>query len=394
MSTNTNVPEVSSQGDFQSEATALHMAAFFNPYRKTREEALAQIRYNSRHNSETWKQLDANAGIQTANSDDSDSGSEEITADSPMPYQAGIDHSENVLDEQIVDATILDSLLGMGFAVPSSLSNYAYTTQLQAGRMEADISMNPRSRSRQDRARNGLDGVPLPVVHVDYELDAREVEVAQAHGDDPGTRHARTARQAINRREARLLWDGWGGRFDIEQLGAFTVGGLNQDNPDKVLQVASGGGWQDPDVVMGDMNALHDAVEQQGEEENSDVIDAADVPLVEQVGAMLFVPRKRWGQVTRTDYESAATDEPLITRINRKYPHLNIMPAPRLDGETAIMLLNDPRYFQIINAQSMTNTAWDVDGGHGSRNKLVSSRIPFVRIQPDRIKGIVRMTGV
>lgn len=378
-----NKATISTQESFQSDAQQEHITAFFNPFKDAREQALKEIRAKAGHSPEMWEHLDIQAGIKTPE------GSEEITADSPYGYQAGIEFSDEVLNEQFVQSTIVDALLGAGFGISSSLSNYVYATSMQAGRMEADVDMNPRARSRQDQTRAGLDAVAQPVVHVDYELDGRELEVRRAHGEDPEADQAREARRAINRREAQMLFDGWGGTFNLDDLGSVSVTGLDEDVPQIIQTTSTGAGWDDPQVVLDDFDHLHDQIEGQ-----TDVEDTDDVPLVDQVGAYLLVPRQQWGNVTRQAYESSATDEPLVDRLQRKYPYLNILPAPRLSGDTAILLLNDKRYFGIINAQGMTNTAWDIDGGHARRHKLVASRLPFVRRQPDGIRGIVRMTGV
>lgn len=378
-----NNAKISTQESFQSDAQQEHITAFFNPFKEAREQALKEIRAKAGHSPEMWEHLDIQAGVKTPE------GAEELTADSPYGYQSGIEFSDEVLNEQYVQSTVVDALLSAGFGINSSLSNYVYATSLQAGRMEADVDMNPRARSRQDQTRAGLDAVAQPVVHVDYELDGRELEVRRAHGEDPEADQAREARRAINRREAQMLFEGWGGTFNLDDLGSVSVTGLDEDVPQIIQTTSTGTGWGDPQVVLNDLNHLHDELEGQ-----TDVEDTDDVPLVDQVGAYLLVPRQQWGNVTREDYESSATDEPLIDRIQRKYPYLNILPAPRLSGDTAILLLNDKRYFGIINAQGMTNTAWDIDGGHARRHKLVSSRLPFVRRQPDGIRGIVRMTGV
>ncbi|WP_126665243.1 major capsid protein [Haloterrigena salifodinae] len=376
---------VSTHSEFQDEAEDEHITAFFNPFKDARERALKEIRAKSGHSPEMWEQLDIQAGIKQPE------GKEEITADSPYGYQSGIEFGDEVLNEQFVQSTIIDTLLGAGFNIPSSLANYVYATSLQAGRMEADVSMNPRSRSRQDRTRSGVDAVAQPVVHVDYELDGREMEVRRAHGEEPETDQAREARRAINRREAHVLFNGWGGTWEMEDFGSVSVTGLNSDTSQIIQTGSTGAGWDDAQVVLDDFDHLHDQIEDQ-----EDVEDTDDVPLVDQVGGYLLVPRQQWGNVTRQDYQpdSGAVDEPLIDRIERKYPYINVLPAPRLAGDTAIFLLNDPRYFGIVNAQGMTNTAWDIDGGHARRHKLVASRMPFVRRQPDGIRGIVRMTGI
>lgn len=378
--------QISTQEEFQDGAQSEHITAFFNPFKPLREEALATIRKKSGHSPEMWEHLDIQAGIKSPEGEQS----KEITADSPYGYQAGIGWGDDILDEQFVESTVMDALIDAGFGVSSSLAQYVYATSLSAGRLEADTSMNPRSRSRQDQRRAGIDAVAQPVTHVDYELDGREMEVRQAHGEDPEADQAREARKAINREEHSTLYNGWGGTFNLEDLGTVGVQGLDSDDDTKIIQASStGDGWHDPEVLLDDFDHFHDRIEGQ-----EDVEDEDDVPLVEQVGSFLLVPRTQWGNVTRQDYESSATDEPVIERIQRKYPYINILPAPRLDGETAIMLLADPRYFQVVNAQGMTNTAWDIDGGMARRHKLVSSRMPFVRRQPDRIRGIARMTGI
>jgi len=293
-----------------------------------------------------------------------------------------------ILDDQFVESTIIDQLIGSGFSVSTSLFRYAYFDRLSAGRMEAERSMNARSRSVQEMRSHGLHGVPLWIHHVDYEFDAREFQNAQQFGDDLDPSVGREARRALNRSEHNMLWDGEGREIETDR-GTLMVSGLDSDD-NLILQASNSSGWvSDPENILADIKELHDAVEEQ-----TDVQDTDDVPLVSEVGGMVFVPRTGWAEITREDYETSATDEPLMERIERKYPYLDIMPAPRLDQDSCILLLNDTRYFQIVNAQGVTNTNWEVDGGFGLRNKTLSSRTPFVRRSPDGIRGIVRLTGI
>jgi hypothetical protein len=167
------------------------------------------------------------------------------------------------------------------------------------------------------------------------------------------------------------------------------VAGLDSD-VDQILQASGSGGWTaDPNNILEDFDELHDTIEDQ-----TDVVDEDDVPLVSEVGGWVLVPRPMWGEYSREDYETSATDEPVSERIARKYDYLNVVPAPRLDSDSLILMLNDPRYFQIVNAQGVTNTTWESDGGAALNARLLSSRTPFVRQQPDGINGIARMTGI
>lgn len=382
MSANTEA-HTQTQEAFQEDASGQHLTAFFNPFKQYRENALKQIRASSGWSPEAWEKLDAAAGIPVGEE------REEVEASSPMPYGMGVNFEADGLDEQFVRSPVMDMLANSGFGISASLSDYVYARPLKSGRMEAETAMNPRSDSTQDSERNGLDGIPLPVNFVTYKLDGREMEVRRAYGDDPEERPAREARRALNRREHSVLFNGWGGQFESE-AGVFTIGGIDSTDTDKVLQATASSGWNtDPNNLLDDIDALHNTVEQQ-----SDVVDTDDVPLVSEVGGIVLVPNKLWGNVSRENYETSATDEPITDRLQRKYPYLTFMPAPRLDDDTAILMLNDPRYFGVVNAQGVTNTAWDIDGGAARKFRLVSSRIPWVRAQPDGVNGIARITGI
>jgi len=367
--------------DFDTGGSYLHERALFNPVKKIREEAWKQIRAQSPFDPETWKALDHEVGIEGEEA--------ELTADSTITVDSWQEYADVILDDRFVESNIIDTLIGAGFGVSTSLFRYAYFDRLRATRLEAETSMNARARSTQEMPSHGLHGVPLWIHHVDYEFDSREFQNAQQFGDDLDTSVGQEARRALNRSEHDMLWNGEGRDIQTDR-GTLSVLGLDSSNSDFIIQGSSGSGWiNDATEILDDIDAMQSDIENQ-----TDVIDEDDVPLVSEIGAWLMVPRERWGDMTREDYETSATDEPLIDRINRKYDFLNIVPAPRLDADSAILMLDDTRYFQIVTAQGVTNTNWEVDGGFGLRNKTLSSRTPFVRKTPDNIRGIVRYTGI
>lgn len=358
----------------------LHETALFSPVKKYRKQAWAKIRKQSPLSAEQWDTLDEAVGVKQP--------SAELTADATLTVDSWQEYADVILDDQFVESTIIDQLIGAGFGVSTSLFRYAYFDRLRSERMDATVSMNARARSVQEMPSHGLHGVPLWIHHVDYEFDSREFQNAMQFGDDLDPSVGREARRALNRSEHNMLWSGEGREVPTER-GTLYVTGLDSDE-DLILQASSSSGWiGDPNQVLDDFKELHDTIEEQ-----TDVQDEDDVPLVSEVEGWVFVPRKMWGMVDREDYETEATDEPIFERLERKYPYLNIAPAPRLDGDSLILVLNDTRYFQIVNAQGVTNTNWEVDGGFGLRNKTLSSRTPFVRRSPDGVRGIARMTGI
>ncbi|QLG63089.1 bacteriocin [Halorarum salinum] len=384
---NVQIPETFGPKEFENSLPLTAQAALYNPVPDVREQALAQLRADSVFDPGAWERLDEATGVKKT---DQNERLQELVADSTLVVDSWEQISDMVLDDQFVGSTVVDQLMAAGFDVSSSLNRYAYFNPLSNVRLEAEVGMNLRTQGEQDMPAFGLDGVPLPLHTVEYQIDAREYQNAVAYGEDFDDSVGTEARRALNRSESEMLWSGWGGEVETER-GLVSVAGLDQDIT-QILQASGSTGWIGDAVgVMEDIDELHDTIESQ-----TDVVDEDDVPLVSEVGARVLVPRAMWGEVQRQNYQDAngATDEPLIDRISRKYPYLNLMPAPRLDADSVIMLLDDPRYFQIVNAQGVTNTTWESDGGAALNARLVSSRTPFVRQQPDGINGIVRMTGI
>jgi hypothetical protein len=378
-------PTVSGPKEFESNIPLTAQAALFNPRPDVREQALAQLRAESAFDPEMWQQLDEATGVTSTNDK---SKLQELTADSTLVVDSWEQITDMVLDSQFVESTIIDQLIGAGFGVSSSLSRYAYFNPMSNTRLEAETGMNMRTQSEQEMTGHGLDGVPLPLHVVQYQIDAREYQNAQAYGEDFDDSVGTEARRALNRSEHEMLWNSWGGNVETSR-GLISVSGLDSD-VDQILQASGSGGWiGNPNNILEDFDELHDTVENQ-----TDVVDVDDVPLVSEVGGYVFVPRAMWGEYDREDYETSATDEPIAERIDRKYDYLNVVPAPRLDSDSLILMLNDPRYFQIVNAQGVTNTTWESDGGAALNARLLSSRTPFVRRQPDNIRGIARLTGI
>ena len=368
--------------DFENSLSDLTaQKALFNPFKSERENALQELRASSAFTPEQWDEIDKATGV--AGHDEV-----EIQADSSLTVDSWADYADVILDDQFVEGTLVDQLMAAGFGVSTNLSRYAHFNQIRNVRLEAQTGMNMRVQSEQDMPAYGLDGVPLPLHVVSYEIDAREYQNAQAHGESFDASVGTEARRALNRSEGKMLYDGWGGDVQTER-GLLSVDGLDSDIP-QIIQESSDSGWDnDPDEILNDFKVVQDAIEGQ-----EDVEDEDDVPLVSEIGGWAIVPRAKWGEVDREDYESEATDEPLMERLERKYPYLNIVPSKYQDPDTFTFMLNDPRYFQIVNAQDVTSTTWEGQGGAALNARVLSSRTPFIRQQPDGIRGIVRMTGI
>lgn len=373
-----NTANVSDPQSFESGASILGEQALFSPVPDARATALKELRHRSPYSAEQWAKFDVAAGIRSQDE------VEELVADATMPVNSWIEYDDDVLTDHEQATSTVQRLISMGFSTSSTLSRYAHVKPISPDTgMEADVNMNARARSQQDLPSYGLDGVALPIVHADWEIDSREYQQSEAFGEDLDARVASDAREAIEEREDQLLWNSWGRQIDTDR-GPFGVEGITTGN-DSVISGTAAGDFSTASNVLDTLDAIQQTIETQGDE--------GDNPSPRQSGVVLFLSTPQYTEIQLGDYTSSATDEPLLDRIQRKYPYIDLVEAPYLTDGHIVYMVNDNRYFEIVVAQGMTMTSWDVDGGHGRRSKALASRIPWVKQQPDDIKGIARYTG-
>jgi len=385
----TNEGSITAAQDIHNEGTTLHGAALFSPFASQRERALKQLRARSSLTPSEWSDLDNQVFAserereRKAKAQLAQAG---LTADSTLEIDEWYEEMGDVLTEHEAPATFVNKLIADGYGTDASLNRYVYVYQLRSSDTDAEVSMNGRAQSTNDTAAYGFSGVPLPIVHSDYEIEARELQNSRAFGDDLSDVGAEEARDAVDKKIEELAFGGWGGQIQTER-GIFTLTGLTNDNADAILSINASGDFQDPANVLDTIDKAYTTTEQQGDDDNLG-------PALSEVGAYGVLPTAQWGEVTRGTYESSAADEPLTDRIAQKYPNLELVHAPRLDAGNMIVLPKDRRYFDIADAQAPTNISWEVEGGMAVKNKVLASRVPVVKEQPDGIGGIVNVDGI
>jgi hypothetical protein len=366
---------------FAEGVSGLNERALFNPFPAQRKQALIASRQASPFSAAQWARFDLAAGLRSR--EWVDEHKQELEADTTMPVNSWLEYSDEVTTDHEKAPNTLQYLIDQGYTSSSTLARYAHIRPQSSGQTEAEVNMNARARSRQDLPTYGLDGVALPIVHSDWEIDSREYQQSQAFGEDLDARVAMDAREAIEDKEDVLLFDGWSGSVETRD-GPFSVRGFDS-SLDQVLTGTASGDWGTESNVIDTLEEFQRQIEGQGAD--------GENPSPRQTGATVLVPTEQMTEVSLGDYETSATDEPLMDRLERKFPYLTFQEAPRLPAGDVIYMLNDTRYFEVVVAQGMTSTSWEVDGGFGRRSKMLASRIPWVKDQPDDIYGIARYSG-
>jgi hypothetical protein len=385
MSTNELPANASTPGSIDP-PTQLHRQALFGTTADERAQAKRQIRANSAYDAGFWKTLDGAfmAGYLDIrpNDDQSVRGNAQL-----FNYDEYVDRSDEIIEEVNLEVGVLDDAMGID-EVGSSLATTIYTEQAESEVGEAEISMDGQAKGNSMDTANVPVGVAQPIVHVDYEIDARDQQQSANMGQDKEARLARQAGRVLREKEDDLCLNGWGLSVEGPNGGTFSVDGfLNTDAR-----------------ITGSATATWDGSTSSGREAVQDTIEQM-VEDLENVGAnndKNLMPRSRGVYLYYNQVHNSVLDKndprgdgnmSIRQRLQQDHPYITLRETPFIPDDEIAMVVRDPRVMSIVNAQGPTNMSWE-PSPMATRYKALSSRVPFFRSTYDDILGVVNYDSV
>jgi len=161
--------------------TQLHRQALFANSQEDRAAAKRQIRANSAFDADFWKTLDG-AFMMGYQGVSANGGSVRGNAQL-FDYDEYVDRSDEVIEEVSLEVGVLDDAMDID-TVNSSLATTIYTEQAESEVGEAEISMDGQAKGNNADTATLPVGVAQPIIHVDYEIDARDQQQSANMGQD------------------------------------------------------------------------------------------------------------------------------------------------------------------------------------------------------------------
>jgi len=359
--------------------TDLHGTAIFGTDARKREKARKKIYANSGYDPEFWKQLKRDQ-IRYARSNTN------IAANADgLEYEEWRDEDDRVVPETQEVLTAVDDLINAGFVEDTSLARLVSTYQV--GRdFDTDIaerSMDGRARSAEDGTITAIEGVPLPISHVDWEIPQREQQNSQNFGEDLDTMDGQRAMRAVMEDLEDLLFNGWDGVVDTTD-GTFSVDGYT--NTSAAITGSATGDWGTPSNVLDTIDAMRNDAREQGTNNNEGY-------LPEEEGAWFYIPTAQWGEFTQQPDPRGDGNMSLRERAERDYPNMEFRHAGELSAGTVVMVIQNRDVVDLADAQAPTTMNWDVEGGLSTRFKTLACRVPRIKQTFENRKGVVTYTG-
>jgi len=233
--------------------------------------------------------------------------------------------------------------------------------------MEAELTMDGVTRGRNDRVVFGHHYLPIPILHVDYEINARELEASRRLGNPLDTSNAeRAARKIMEKLEEMFFTD-----TDYAYGGGTIYSYLN--HPDR-NQVTLTGGWDDSartgNVILKDIQALKQAS-----------IDA------HRYGPwVLYLPGNF--EVKMDDDYTTGYPKGIRERIMEIGGIADVKVIDRLTSDNVLLVEMKSDVVRLVQGFGLRNVQWSEEGEMLFKFKVMTIRVPQIRSDQEGHSGI------
>lgn len=282
------------------------------------------------------------------------------------------------LDEAIVPIaenrlTGIRSLVSRGLVF--NLGNAFGTTILEShgisDAFEAELTMDGITRSKGDRQEFSHTYLPIPITHVDYEINARVLEASRRMGNPLDTTSAERAARKVAEKIEKMLYSA-----ETYAYGGGTIYSFlnfphrNTDTLTKKWTEAT------PAEILADVVKMKEAC----------MDDGFYGPYI------LYVPTA-YETVLDKDYSIAGAS---MTTIGERLLKLkNIVAIEVVDtmaGDNVIMVQASTDVVRVVNGMGVTNVQWKAEGNFVNLYKVMAIQVPQLRADFNNKCGIAHFS--
>lgn len=254
-----------------------------------------------------------------------------------------------------------------------NLGNAMGTTILEthdiSDAMEAELTMDGISRGKGDRVEFGVNYLPIPIIHSDYEINMRVLEASRNMGNSLDMVEAeRAARKVSEKLEAMLFTN-----TTYAKGGGTIYSYLN--HPSRNLLTLSAA-W-DASGVTG-----------------ADIINDVKAMKQKSINArhygpwMIYIPTD-YETVLDGDYDTATPGTTIRERIMKIEGIKGIKVNDTLAADNIVMVQMTSDVVRLVRGLPIQNVQWKTEGDFVNKFKVLTIQVPQIRADHDGRSGIV-----
>ncbi len=258
-----------------------------------------------------------------------------------------------------------------------NLGNPMGTTVLEHHRgktdMTAELSMDGLTRGQGGRPVYDTQYLPIPIVHVDYEINARELEASRSLGNPLSTDAAEEATRTVQEYLEDMLF--------TDQ------------------QYSFGGGTiysyvNFPDRVQGNLNKSWDDSGTSPAQIIDDIVNMKQDSINNKHYGpwMVYIP-VGYETVMDEDYDtSGQSTQTIRDRILKIGGVEDVKVIDRMPADTVLMVELKSNTVRLVQGMGIQNVEWEDMGGFVTKYKVMTIQVPQIRSDKNGTTGIVHYT--
>jgi len=261
-----------------------------------------------------------------------------------------------------------------------NLGNAMGTTVLEwhdiSDAMEADMTMDGVSRSKGDRPAYGTHYLPIPIIHVDYEINARVLAASRSLGNPLDTTSAERAARKVREKLENLLFTATSYTFGGGTIYSY----LN--HPDR-NEVSLSTNWDDL------ANSSNDSI---GQKIIDDVVACKQASIdAKHFGPwVLYIPTN-YETLLDKDYDITTPGTTIRERILKIDGIKGVKVVDRLADDNVLLIQMTSDVVRLVRGMGIQNVQWEAEGRFVSKFKVLTIQVPQIRSDQDGNSGIVHL---
>ena len=240
--------------------------------------------------------------------------------------------------------------------------------------MEAQLSMDGVTRGKGDAVDFGAKFLPLPIIHVDYEILTRQLNVSRNLGQPLDTSNAEAAARAVNQQLENMLFTNT----------TYAPGGTN------VGTIYSYINQPNVNTVSLSVNWNASAKTAAGIKDDVLAMKQSSITAKHYGDWMLYIPTA-YDTVMDEDYVAAAPQNTIGDRILKIKGIKGIKVVDTLPANTVLLVQMTSDVVRLVRGMGIQNVQWSQEGGMISKYKVMTIQVPQVRADQAGNSGVVKL---
>lgn len=256
-----------------------------------------------------------------------------------------------------------------------TLGNAMGTTVLEyhnvGDALVAELSMDAVTRTKGDRQEFESVFLPIPIIHVDYEINQRVLENSRRLGNPLDTSMAERAGRKVLEKQEEMLFTDTKYKFGGGQIYSF----LN--HPNRITNTISN--WASPAVA--------------GEDIITEILEMKQASIDKKFYGPwdLFIPTNFETKLDE-DYSDAKGSNTIRERILAINGVENVVVVDTLPASNVVLVQRSTDVIRIVQGLALQNIQWQTEGGFVNKFKVISIQVPQIRADQNGNTGLVHST--